>query len=346
MTSDSTPTPKTISNSGTSFTQQVINDFFTNHPHVLDWGACIVDSSPGYANHIQKVTSGLYGKLEYMQKHAPLRQHPQSVMPSAQSIVLFLMPYPQALTPFATSASPAPQIAAYAQGTDYHITAKQITSQLEQHLQNNNCSIHMRAFCDSAPILEKEWAQHIGLGWIGKNTCLLRKDFGSAFLLAGFLCDVPIQQYRLHNQNFCGNCTRCLQACPVQAIQPFHNTHAVNASLCLSAWTIEYKASLPPHIATKRQNWLFGCDICQQVCPWNHKHLQTHSQKKNANNLEKPATEPSFEHWHTLLQVGGGFKSRYKNTPLQRAGRKKLLQTLTDNLSHPHNCSNPNSSQN
>ncbi|MCP4294669.1 MAG: tRNA epoxyqueuosine(34) reductase QueG, partial [Proteobacteria bacterium] len=181
-----------------------------------------------------------------------------------------------------------PQVSSYAQGEDYHTTARKILADLMEEINHHELTVKMRPFADSAPVMERNWAEEAGLGWIGKNSCLIRPDCGSAFFIAGFLTDQLLHRVSDQGRNYCGSCSACISHCPVSAIKV---DDGIDARKCLSAWTIEYKDKIPAEIAERMENRLFGCDICQQVCPWNKKHLE------ESNPGENSCFEKTSEDW-------------------------------------------------
>lgn len=227
------------------------------------------------------------GKMAYMENHFDKRLDPRLLEPGTKTIISFLLNY----FPAQTQQDPdAPKVAKYAYGQDYHHVIKHKLKELLEDLRHEVGDFQGRAFVDSAPVLDKAWAQKSGLGWIGKNTNLIHPKHGSFFFIAELFVDLefepdgPIKDY-------CGTCTRCLDACPTQAfVSPF----LLDASKCISYLTIELKdQDLPPQFKGKMDNWAFGCDVCQDVCPWNRfskKHqedaFEPHPEFLNLTTLE------------------------------------------------------------
>ncbi len=181
-------------------------------------------------------------------------------------------------------------------------------------------------FCDTSPVFERDFAAEAGLGWRGKNATLLHRKHGSGFLLAGFLLDVDLDAPPRPTADFCGGCTACLDACPTDAlIAP----GKLDAGKCISYWTIEHKGSIPEDMSSKFGNWIYGCDICQDVCPWNRKPGRAHPASAVG---EEPLAQDDWprtpEDWLKLLRKGGGFRSLLRHTPLPRAGRQALLRNV------------------
>jgi len=222
------------------------------------------------------------GKMGYMANHFDKRLDPTKLVEGAKSVVSLLYTY---YTPEKQKDETAPKISKYAYGKDYHFVIKDKLKSLMQFINENIGDINGRVFVDSAPVMERAWAERSGLGWIGKNSLLITRQQGSFFFLAELISDLdlvadsPIKDY-------CGTCTRCIDACPTDAIV---ENKVVDGSRCISYFTIELKESLPTEMAGKFDNWMFGCDICQDVCPW--------------NRFAKKHEEPFFEPHEDLLNM-------------------------------------------
>lgn len=216
------------------------------------------------------LNQGFHGKMQWMENHFELRTDPRKLMPGAKSVISFLFNY----YPEKKQEDPtAPKISKYAFGKDYHFFIRDKLSQLIMELQNKIGRFEARVFVDSAPVMDKVWAAKSGLGWQGKNTNLIHPKQGSFFFIGEIICDLelspdgPIKDY-------CGSCTRCIDECPTDAlIAPYK----INAEKCISYLTIELKEELPGWAQNKMDNWMFGCDICQDVCPWN-RFAKTHQE--------------------------------------------------------------------
>lgn len=206
--------------------------------------------------------AGHHGQMRYMEDHFDKRLDPRLLVPGARSVISLMYNYwpeKKVLPPESY------QIAKYAYGEDYHFVIKDLLKTLFGRLQAQIGQFEGRVFVDSAPVMERQWAAKAGLGWTGKNTLLIHPKAGSFFFLAEIICDLelapdgPIRDY-------CGTCTRCIDACPTEAITPYH----VDASRCISYLTIELREEIPDHLqGGQMKDWIFGCDICQDVCPWN-----------------------------------------------------------------------------
>jgi epoxyqueuosine reductase len=268
---------------------------------------------------------GYAGDMHYLAREPQRRLDPVLPFPLAKSIICLGYPY----TP-----PPAPEIdwrrelrgriAAYAAGVDYHdlITAK--LQQLIHFLTERHPTIWTRAYVDTGPLLEREWAHRSGLGWFGKNTMLLHKQSGSWFFLAELLVDVKLEGEgppRAH----CGTCTRCLIDCPTGALE---NGYVLNAPLCISYLTIEHRGAIPRELRSKFGNWIFGCDICQEVCPWN----------KKLGNSRDNLIDELFPSLPELLRLDeSGFRLRFGRSAIRRTKRRGLLRNVTIALGNSKN---------
>lgn len=206
-----------------------------------------------------------HGEMQYMENYFDKRVDPRKLVPGAQSVISVLMNYyPKEQQPQDTA-----QIAKYAYGEDYHFVMKRRLRQLAEFLQETIGAVEGRAFVDTAPVLDRAWAYQAGLGWIGKNTQLITRQQGSFFVIGELIIDTPLA-YDTPIRDYCGKCTRCIDACPTQAItQPF----VVDSNRCISYLTIEYRNELPTHLQKHFNEEIFGCDICQDVCPWNARSI-------------------------------------------------------------------------
>jgi epoxyqueuosine reductase len=221
------------------------------------------------------------GKMHYMENHFDKRLDPTLLVPGAKSVVSLLYNY--------KAAEKLPQdefkLSTYAYGEDYHQVVKDKLFELLALIENKIGKVEGRAFVDSAPVLEKAWAQKAGLGWLGKNGNLITKNAGSYFFLSELIIDLKLETDG-PTTDHCGTCTACLDACPTQAI---YEPQKVDGSKCISYLTIELKENIPPAFKNTYQNWIFGCDVCMDVCPW--------------NRFAKPNQEPRFKPKPELLNM-------------------------------------------
>ncbi|MGE4346320.1 MAG: tRNA epoxyqueuosine(34) reductase QueG [Flavobacteriaceae bacterium] len=202
------------------------------------------------------------GKMQYMENHFDKRLNPALLVDGAKSVVSLLLNY----YPEKTQRQDSFKISKYAYGQDYHHLIKEKLKELLHSIQENIGEVGGRVFVDSAPVLDKAWAQKSGLGWVGKNTNLISKKVGSFFFVAELILDIELEYDNPTMTDHCGSCTRCIDACPTQAII---SPYVVDGSKCISYYTIELKENIPQEVKGKFDDWVFGCDVCQDVCPWN-----------------------------------------------------------------------------
>lgn len=218
------------------------------------------EEAPRLENYLQK---GFHGEMTYMENHFDKRLDPTKLVEGSRSVISLALNY-------FTDQSPldplAPKLSKYAYGTDYHFVIKNKLKELMNYIQEAVGEVNGRAFVDSAPVLDKAWAKKAGFGWIGKNSNLINKNSGSFFFLAELIVDLDLEYDIAPSKDHCGTCTRCIDACPTDAIV---GPYVVDGSRCISYLTIELKNELPAEFSGKTDNWMFGCDICQDVCPWN-----------------------------------------------------------------------------
>jgi epoxyqueuosine reductase len=219
---------------------------------------------------------GAHGRMAYMENHFDLRIDPTRLVPGAKTVICLAYNYHN---PEKQQDADAPKISQYAYGEDYHLVIKDKLKALLEFIRQEIGAVEGRCFVDSAPVMEREWAQRAGLGWNGRNTLTIHPRHGSYFFLAEIICDLELDTddpIRDH----CGTCRRCIDACPTEAISP--NGYLLDASKCISYLTIELREAIPTDFQDKMDNWMFGCDVCQEVCPWN----------RFATRHEEPAFEP------------------------------------------------------
>jgi len=259
----------------------------------------------------------MHGSMHYMEKYFDLRIDPAKLVPGAKSVITLLKNY----FPAKEHQTDGPKISKYAYGKDYHEVIKKQLNDFLFLIKNKVGDIQGRGFVDSAPVLERSWAQRSGLGWIGKNGNLITKQSGSFFFIATLITDLELEYDDLFAKDYCGTCTRCIDACPTDAILP---EKVIDGSKCISYFTIELKEMLiPGEMKGKFDNWLFGCDTCQDVCPW--------------NRFSKPTTEENFTPLPAILNLSTkewdemtaeGFKKIFKDSPLKRAKYSGIQRNL------------------
>ncbi len=208
------------------------------------------------------LNQNLHGEMQYMENHFDKRLDPTKLVEGSKSVVSLLLNYfPSEVQQDKT----APKISKYAYGTDYHFIIKDKLKSLLNFIQEEIGEVEGRAFVDSAPVLDKAWAAKSGLGWIGKHGNLITQQVGSFYFIAELIIDLELD-YDSPVTDHCGSCTACIDACPTQAIE---KPYVVNGSKCISYFTIELKDNIPTEFKGQFDNWMFGCDVCQDVCPWN-----------------------------------------------------------------------------
>lgn len=222
----------------------------------------------------QWLNKNMHGKMQYMENYFDKRLDPTKLVPGARSVISLMYNY---FPKQQQKDKEAPKISRYAYGEDYHFVIKDKLKIMLNKIQAEIGEVSGRCFVDSAPVLERAWAKRSGVGWIGKNTQLIHPKSGSFYFLAEIICDLELDA-DAEMQDHCGTCTRCIDACPTDAIV---KPYVVDGSKCISYFTIELKEEIPTSYKGKFENWAFGCDICQEVCPW--------------NRFATPHSEPAFD---------------------------------------------------
>ena len=266
------------------------------------------------------LNKGFNGSMNYMANYFELRVDPTKLVPGAKSVITLLLNY----FPERQQNPDAPQISKYAYGKDYHEVIKSKLKLFLQILKENIGDIHGRGFTDSAPVLERSWAVKSGLGWVGKNGNLITKNNGSFFFIATLITDLELESDDPFIKDYCGTCTKCIDNCPTNAILP---DKVIDGSKCISYFTIELKEMLiPQEMKGKFENQMFGCDICQDVCPWNRFAKQ--SQEPNFAPLDEILNFTKND-WEELTEES--FKIIFGKSPLKRSkfeGIKRNLKFL------------------
>lgn len=262
------------------------------------------------------LNKNMHGQMSYMQNYFDTRLDPRILVPGAKSVISMLLNYYPSEKQIDES---APKISKYAFGNDYHLVIKEKLNDLLGFIKTNIGDIDGRAFVDSAPVMDKAWAEKSGLGWIGKNSNLINKNSGSFFFIAELITDLELE-YDGPIKDYCGTCTKCIDACPTEAIV---SPYVVNGSKCISYYTIELKENIPNDVKGKFDNWMFGCDICQDVCPW--------------NSFSKPHTESYFNPKDGLLEMSNSdwqeiteetFKYVFKDSAVKRTKFRGLKRNI------------------
>lgn len=275
-------------------------------------------SAPGVGRFREWLDAGFAGEMAYLHERAEAYEHPRHVLSEVRSILMLAVNY---RTADARTPSPGEgRISRYAWGMrDYHDVIRDNLHQLADYLRDLVPGSQARGVIDTAPLLEREYAQLAGLGWIGKNTLLLNKQFGSLFFLAAILTDVELVADEPHAANHCGTCRACLDACPTDA---FVDAYVLDARKCISYTTIEQRGLPEAELRTGQGDWLFGCDVCQDVCPWNRK-VPISSEPAFA-----PIDDTNPIDLIALLSLDdAGFRRRFRKTPLWRPKRSGILSS-------------------
>jgi len=271
---------------------------------------------------------GYAGTMRYLHRQARRRKDPRLIAPEARSVVVVLDNY---YTAEADADQTPPRIAKYARGQDYHRVTRRRLQQLGEFLQSIGARLS-HSFADAGPVPERELAQRAGLGWIGKNTMLIRPDAGSFFFIGSVFTDLTLQPDPPFELDHCGSCTRCLDACPTGALV---GPRLLDATRCISYLTIEQKGPIPEELASRFEGYAFGCDICNDVCPWNQRFAQPTSISEFLPQKRLSGADPDFfEHMDQAE-----FDRRYGDTPLERPGlegmRRNFRVAFSSTLSQP-----------
>lgn len=264
---------------------------------------------------------GYHGKMGYLKDHAPYKKSPQTWIPLAQSAFVFAFPYvphPEEKKIFRQA-----RTSLYSHGRDYHHWMKEKLVKIIEHLSQEFPEHSFYVHTDSSPILERDLAAKAGLGWFGKNTCLIHPKRGSLFLLGEIISTLKVETVHTPLSDFCGQCTRCLDVCPTGALK---SPRILQADLCISYWTIESRDLPPENLRPLFGDWLFGCDLCQTACPWNQKAhkpltLQVESRLKLSDEERTSLVEDLKQ---ILTESNNQLQKRLKGTALARAGAKGL----------------------
>ena len=267
----------------------------------------------------QWLDSGYQGKMDYLNNYFDLRTDPTLLHEGTQTIISLTFNY---YNPSETSGNEVPKIAMYALGEDYHKVLRKKLKELSNLLKNTiDPGLNIRYFTDSAPIMERVWAKKSGLGWVGKNTLLINPKSGSYFFLAELLINLEIEP-DVEINDHCGTCTRCIDACPTDAIAK--DGYTMDGSKCISYLTIELKEDeIPIEFKDKMEGWAFGCDICQQVCPWN-RFSKPHNEI--AFNPNPELLNLTSQEWMTMDQET--FDEKFAQSPIKRTGMKGMKRNV------------------
>jgi epoxyqueuosine reductase len=266
----------------------------------------------------QWLSNGMHGSMSYMQNHFDLRIDPSRLVPGAKSVITLMLNY----YPEHRQQDGVPRISKYAFGEDYHEVIRKKLRMFLETLRTEIGEINGRGFVDSAPVLERSWAARSGLGWIGRNGNLINQRAGSFYFIATIITDLELDADDPIAKDYCGTCTRCIDACPTGAIL---DNKVVDGSRCISYYTIELKETMDASsLPGSFDNWMFGCDTCQDVCPWNR--FSSPTKEEGFKPLE-PLMNFSLKDWEELTEET--FKSVFRNSPLKRAKYSGIRRNLS-----------------
>lgn len=262
------------------------------------------------------IDSGFNADMSYMNRNVEKRINPAFLVEGAKSAIVVAYNYYSEKIENESRY----KISQYALGDDYHNIIKEKLHELLIYIQTLDKNANGRCFVDSAPILERSLAKRAGLGWIGKNTSLINKNIGSFLFLGEIFINIELNYDNEFEQEYCGACTRCIDACPTGALE---SPYILNANKCISYQTIENKQEIPEDLKGHFKDWIFGCDICQNICPWNNKSIVT-KEKRFFNNKELLKSEASF--WKNMSEEE--FNKYFKNSPLARTGYRNFMRNI------------------
>lgn len=260
------------------------------------------------------LSQGLHGEMKYLENHFDMRTDPRLLVPGSRSVITFLYNYfPE------QELKGAYKVAKYAYGDDYHDVVRDKLSLLFEDLKAEVGQVEGRFFVDSAPVLERAWAERSGLGWIGKHGLLINKKKGSYFFLAELICDLDCEEDN-PVQDHCGTCNKCVEACPTEAILP---NKVLNAKNCISYLTIELRGQIPQDFKGKMSDWIFGCDICQEVCPWNRFSRVNQERRFSPSENLKDLLSKDFENLNEDV-----FREVFRKSAVKRTKYQGLMRNL------------------
>ena len=314
---------------------QSLTEAIKSQAHTLGFqlvGITTPDPPPHFAVYERWLEAGRHGEMAYLasERARQRRADPRHILPECRSILVLGIRYP---APGETGGHPAGKgrVASYAWGDDYHDVLADRLRQLVAFIEARVGSpVPNRWYTDTGPILERDLAQRAGLGWIGKNTCLIAPNLGSYFFLAEVLLGIDLERDPPFLPDYCGSCTRCLEACPTACILP---DRTLDASRCISYLTIELKGAIPPDLRQSMEAWVFGCDVCQQVCPWNRRFAAPEGDAAFASRRDVPAPDLVAE----LALAPKDFNYKFKGSPVQRARRRGYLRNVAVALGNQRN---------
>ena len=288
-------------------------------------GVTTCDPPPNWDVYERWLADGKHGEMAYLatERARVRRADPRRILPDCRSILSLGIPYPPAKpVGLPTGDRLIGRVASYAWGEDYHnVLPERMRSLLTYIEAQVGRQVSSRWYTDTGPVLERDLAQRAGLGWIGKNTCLIHPQKGSYFFLAQILIDLDLPPDSPFSADRCGSCTRCIEACPTGCILP---DRTIDSRRCISYLTIELKSAIPNHLRAQMGDWVFGCDICQQVCPWNQRFANT--QVEPAYEPREGLAYPDLTNEISLTPVA--FNRKFKGSPVKRAKRRGYLRNV------------------
>lgn len=331
MERDRESLPRLLLPSGLPVDRQSLTDALKQEAYRLGFelaGVCEAVAPPGLDRFRQWLACGYAGEMQYIADRAEAYEHPRHVLDGVRSLLLLAVNYHTA-DPAQTQAGKG-RVSRYAWGRDYHGLVRERLHRLADFHRQLAPQAVVRGVVDTAPLLEREFAQLAGLGWIGKNTLLLNRQLGSWFFLAALLTTEPLVPDQPHDANFCGDCRACLDACPTGALT---EAYRLDARRCISYLTIELRGHAPPDWRSQAGDWLLGCDLCQEVCPWNRRAPVT------LETSFRPVTDANPLDLIPLFALDdNAFRERFRHTPLWRPKRRGLLRNaaiVLGNRPHP-----------
>ncbi len=284
-------------------------------------GVCSVEKLDKEILYLEKwLKQGKHGKMKYLENHIEMRRNPKLLLEDAKTAIVVLKNYYQKQKPnwYHENA----KISNYAWGKDYHLVIRNQLEKIIQELKQIIGNFSYRICVDSAPFMDKVWAKKAGLGWIGKNTNLIHPKIGSYFFIGTVLADFVVDYQSILMKDYCGTCNKCIEACPTQALKPYE----IDASRCISYLTIELREDIPQEFHNSLAGWAFGCDICQQVCPWNRFSKDHHEPDFNPLNLSI-----LFDLNELETMSNKQFQKKISDSAINRIRKNKWLQNLRKN---------------
>lgn len=297
-----------------------INQYIKQKAHALGFMHCGIAKARFLEEEAprleQWLKEGKHGEMKYMENHFDKRLDPRKLVEGAKSIISLSLNY----FPSEEQKNKEYLVSKYAYGRDYHEVIKEKLFLLMDSIREKFGDVHGRAFVDSAPVMDKVWARESGIGWIGKHTNLINKQNGSFFFLAELIIDLECEYDAPMQTDHCGTCTRCIDACPTEAIVA---PYVLDASKCISYLTIELKNEMPKEMQGSYQNWIFGCDVCQDVCPWNRFSIAHNTPEFNPNS---DWFHFSKKEWEELSKES--FEVLFRHSPIKRAKYEGMKRNL------------------